>query len=159
MFGPPGVAYVYLVYGMHECLNVVCEVDGRAAAVLIRAVEPVSGHAGMRGARTVVAERRAGTADARRRAERRLATLPTARIAAGPGLVTEAFDVGRSMTGLDLLDPRSPLRLEVGDPVAGVVATPRIGVGYAPAPWRDLPWRLLDPSSPSISIPPANPRA
>lgn len=152
MFGPPGVAYVYLVYGMHECLNVVCEVDGRAAAVLIRAVEPVAGTATMRGARIALASRRNhGSAS--------LAALPSVRLAAGPGLVGAAFGIDRSITGMDLLDPGSPLRLEAGAPVDAVVETPRIGVRYAPAAWRDLPWRLFDPASPSISARPATPRA
>lgn len=152
MFGPPGVAYVYLVYGMHECLNVVCDADGRPAAVLIRAVEPVADEAEMRAARIAAATRRSRDPVTRRRAEQRLTMLPAARLAAGPGLVSEAFGVDRSMTGLDLLDPDSRLRLEPGAPVGAVVATPRIGVGYAPEPWRSVAWRLVDPSSPALSV-------
>ena len=140
MFGPPGHAYVYLVYGMHECLNVVAEPDGRGAAVLIRAVEPVVGGDEMR-----------TTRGARARAARGIATLPAARLAAGPGLVCAAFGIGRNTTGLDLLDPESPIRLEAGAPVDVIVATPRVGIGYALAAWRDVPWRLFDPASPAVS--------
>jgi DNA-3-methyladenine glycosylase len=142
MFGPPGIAYVYLVYGMHHCLNVVTEPDARPAAVLIRAVEPVAGVAGMR----------------RERARGRHAhvRVPDARLAAGPGLVGAAFGLDRSHTGLDLCDPGSPIRLEAAPadetpPV--VMATPRIGIAYAGEPWTTVPWRFLVPDSPSVSRP------
>ena len=151
MFGPPGVAYVYLVYGMYECLNVVTEPDGRAAAVLIRAVEPVEGEAAMRAARLAHALRRARTDGTRERAANRLRALAPARLAAGPGLVAAAFDISRAETGTDLLDPASTLRLEPGRPAARVVATPRIGIGYAPEPWRSQSWRLIDADSQAIS--------
>jgi DNA-3-methyladenine glycosylase len=145
MFGPPGIAYVYLVYGMHECLNVVTEPPGRPAAVLIRAVEPVEGEAAMRRAR--LARSTHG------RAERRIEALPSARLASGPGLVTAAFGIDRETTGADLLDPASPLRLEAGSPPARIAVTPRVGIAYAEEPWRSLPWRLLDPDSPARSGP------
>ncbi|MEO8273431.1 MAG: DNA-3-methyladenine glycosylase [Chloroflexota bacterium] len=151
MFGPPGIAYVYLVYGMHECLNVVTEPDGRAAAVLIRAVEPIAGTAEMRAARLAHAMRFARTPEARARAEARLRAMPEARLAAGPGLVAAALDVGRVHTGLDLLDPESVLRIEAGEKPARIAQTPRIGIGYAAAPWRSKPWRFIDPDSPSLS--------
>jgi DNA-3-methyladenine glycosylase len=151
MFGPPGIAYVYLVYGMHECLNVVTEPEGRPAAVLVRAVEPVAGAARMRTARFEVATRRAPTPDARERTAARLARLADARLASGPGMVTAALGITRAATGADLLDPRATLRLEVGAPPARVVATPRIGIGYAAEPWRSRPWRLIDPDSPAVS--------
>ena len=165
MYGPPGIAYVYLVYGMYECLNVVTEPVGRPAAVLIRAVEPLEGAELMRQAR-VARTRRRGPPDAERAAAReatpeaardrevaRLADLPEARLAAGPGLVAAAFDITRAETGLDLLDPASPLRLERGIPPSEVVATPRVGIGYAAEPWRTTPWRLVDPASPAVSGP------
>ena len=151
MFGPPGIAYVYLVYGMHECLNVVTEPEGRAAAVLIRAVEPVAGIRAMRAARAAVAVRRAGTTEDRDRAARRLDALPAARLASGPGLVTAAFEITRADTGVDLLDPSAGLRLEAGVPPARVDVTPRVGIGYAAEPWRSRPWRLIDPVSPAVS--------
>jgi len=157
MYGPPGIAYVYLVYGMYECLNVVTEREGRPAAVLIRAVEPVEGIALMREAR-IARTRRRGPPDPDRdaRAERqaaRLATLPAAGIASGPGLVAAAFDISRADTGRDLLDARSPLRLEEGSGPADIVATPRVGIHYAAEPWRGKPWRLIDAASPAVSGP------
>ena len=151
MYGPPGVAYVYLVYGMHECLNVVTEPDGRPAAVLIRAVEPVEGVADVRAARIAAALRHARTGEARARVAARLDALPAARLAAGPGLVTAAFGISREDTGRDLLDPGGTLRLEAGEPPARVVEMPRVGIAYADGPWRSLPWRFFDPDSPAVS--------
>jgi DNA-3-methyladenine glycosylase len=145
MYGPPGIAYVYLVYGMYDCLNVVTEPEGRPAAVLIRAVEPVEGIAAMRQARAARTRRRGPPG--------RLETLPAARLAAGPGLVAAAFDITRSDTGTDLLAPGSALRLEAGDRPPEVVATPRVGIAYATEPWRSAQWRLIDPSSPALSGP------
>ena len=157
MYGPPGIAYVYLVYGMYDCLNVVTEPEGRPAAVLIRAVEPVEGADLMRKAR-IARTRRRGPPDPERDAARdrraaRLANLPDERLAAGPGLVALAFDITRADTGLDLLDPAAPLRLEVGPAPNDVIATPRVGIGYAAEPWRTRPWRLVDPASPAVSGP------
>ena len=156
MFGPPGIAYVYLVYGMHACLNVVTELDGRPAAVLIRAVEPVEGEAEIRAARLASALQRAHTAIDRQRIERRIAGLPTARLCAGPGLVTAGFSISRTDTGADLLANGAALRLEApgGDErPSSVAATARIGIDYAAEPWRSTPWRFLDPESPAVSIP------
>ena len=151
MFGPPGIAYVYLVYGMHECLNVVTEPEGRAAAVLIRAVEPVAGEAAMRAARIERATRRLSDAAESERVAARLRALPAARLGAGPGLVTAAFDITRAETGADLLDPAASLRIEAGTPPTRIEATSRIGIGYAAEPWRSRPWRLIDPDGAAIS--------
>jgi DNA-3-methyladenine glycosylase len=157
MFGPPGLAYVYLVYGMYECLNVTTEPDGRAAAVLIRAVEPTDGLPAIRAARRDWALKRAGVAagdPGAAIAEARFAAMPTARLASGPGLVAVAFGIHTTDTGLDLLDVRSPIRLErpsANEPAPEVVATPRVGIGYAPEPWRSLPWRFVDAGSPAVS--------
>jgi DNA-3-methyladenine glycosylase len=160
MYGPPGIAYVYLVYGMYDCLNIVTDAAGQPAAVLVRAVEPIEGMAAMRESRVAwrAARRKSAAADADSLdAERaRLATAPDAVLARGPGLVAAAFGIDRTMTGLDLLDSESPLRLE--QPAAGqrapeVVATPRIGISYAGAPWTDVAWRFVDPASASVSGP------
>lgn len=142
MFGPPGIAYVYLVYGMHHCLNVVTEPSGRPAALLIRAIEPLEGVALMRAARA--------------RASRRPLIRPVRdhRLAAGPGLLAAAFGIDRSFTGLDLCDAASRLRLEFPDPgdrPPELVEAPRVGVAYAGDPWASVPWRLLDASSASLS--------
>jgi DNA-3-methyladenine glycosylase len=95
--------------------------------------------------------RAARAAAARRPAAR---AVPDARLAAGPGLVAAAFGIDRGHTGVDLCDPASPLRLEPapdGEPSPAVVATPRVGIGYAGEPWVSVPWRLLVPGSPSLS--------
>jgi DNA-3-methyladenine glycosylase len=153
MFGPPGIAYVYLVYGMYDCLNVVTGPPGRASALLIRALEPLEGLDLMR-------HDRARLAGARRRASldeaSRLERVLDRRLASGPGLVGAAFGLDRAWTGTDLCDERSALRLE-GSPSsvepAAVHATPRIGVGYAGEPWASLPWRLAIAGHPSVSGP------
>jgi DNA-3-methyladenine glycosylase len=145
MFGPPGIAYVYLVYGMYDCLNVVTEPAGRPAAVLVRAVEPLEGVDAMRGARM-----------ARGRGVERIRRLPAHRLASGPGLVAAAFGLDRSDTGRDLCDPASPVRLEPaprGEPAPVVVTTARVGVDYAAEPWRSVPWRFAIAGNPSVSGP------
>lgn len=137
MFGPPAVAYVYLVYGMHHCLNVVTEPDGRAAAVLIRAAEPVAGEAAMRAARA------AATASRR-----------SPRLLSGPGVLCAALSVTRADSGVDLLSPASPLRLDLmAEPLPDdrIAATPRIGIDYAAEPWRSRPWRFIDRASEAVS--------
>lgn len=148
MFGPPGVAYVYLVYGMHDCLNVVTGPDGDAAAVLIRAAEPVAGQAAMAAAR---ADHRAA-----RRGRAMAAVVATSRVASGPGVLCAALSIDRGLTGTDLLDPTSPLRLELpADPLPEerIGRSARVGIAYAAEPWRSRPWRLFDRSSPSVSGP------
>jgi DNA-3-methyladenine glycosylase len=135
MYGLPGVAYVYLVYGMHHCLNVVTEAEGHPAALLVRAVEPVEGLDAMRAARG-----RPGIADRR--------------LAAGPGCVGAAFGVDRTFTGLDLCDPAAPLHLAPrpdGEPEPDIAAGPRVGIAYAGEPWTSVPWRLAVAGSPSLS--------
>ena len=150
MFGLPGIAYVYLVYGMHHCLNVVTEASTHPAALLVRAVEPLEGADAMRAAREAAMGSRRSAAT-RERVPRR---IPDARLAAGPGLVAAAFGIDRTHTGLDLCEPASPLRLEArpsDEPAPEIAATPRIGIGYAPEPWASVPWRFIVPRSPSLS--------
>jgi DNA-3-methyladenine glycosylase len=119
MFGPPGHAYVYRSYGLHWCLNLVCEPEGRGAAVLIRALEPLEGLAAMRARR--------GLDDPRL-------------LCAGPGRVGQALDVDRARHDGRPLD-RPPFRLAAPRrpvPPEAVLAGPRIGIGKA----RELPWRF-----------------
>ena len=159
MFGPPGAAYVYLVYGMYHCLNVVTEAAGRPAAVLIRAVEPVLGASEMRAARLRAALGRSPRmeADAVARTRRRIETLPAAALASGPGLVCAAFSIDRRDDGSDLCDEGSDLRLELSDAdeQLAVETGPRIGIDYAPEPWRGRPWRFYVPGNRAASGIPA----
>jgi DNA-3-methyladenine glycosylase len=153
MWGRPGTAYVYLVYGMYDCLNVVTEPEGRPAALLVRAVEPIDGVEAMRRARIEAGRRRRRRADTAAEAGR-IDALPPHRLARGPGLVAAAFGLDRSHTGADLLDPGSPIRLEApasGDRPPEPAWTPRIGIDYAGEGWTDRPWRLVDASSPAVS--------
>ncbi len=157
MFGPPGIAYVYLVYGMYHCLNVVTEPAGQAAAILVRAVAPVEGLELMRRDReacAAVTRRGAGDPTQAAAAARRIASLPAARLASGPGLVAAAFGIDRSWTGVDLCDPASALRLETapaGERHPRIQVTPRIGVAYAGDPWTSLGWRLHVADDPAVS--------
>ena len=123
MFGPPGYAYVYLIYGMYHCLNVVTEPEGVAGAVLIRAVEPVAGLERMKALRPV----------------KRLVDLTN-----GPGKLCRAFAVDRSLNGEDCVNG-TRLWLEAGQPVddADVGRSPRIGVPYADEKDRKALWRFF----------------
>jgi DNA-3-methyladenine glycosylase len=165
MYGPPGRAYVYLVYGMHDCLNIVTERVGSPAALLIRAVEPLEGIAAMRAARERRTRARtraragstttAGTAGIPSEVVAR--HLADARLGAGPGLVCAAFDLDRSLTGRDLLDPDSDVRIEpspADEPRPVIAAGPRVGVDYAGPPWTEMPWRRWIEGHPSLSRPP-----
>jgi DNA-3-methyladenine glycosylase len=118
MYGPPGIAYVYLVYGMYDCLNIVTEPVGSPAAILVRAIEPLEGEAAMRSARLehILARRRSRGDPADAATAARLTRLPASRMAAGPGLVAAALGIDRSLTGSDLLAPDSELRLEIPPP-------------------------------------------
>ena len=156
MHGPPGIAYVYLVYGMYDCLNIVTEPEGRPAALLVRAVEPLEGIATMRSARLARwrQSRKEPTEEAEAAEAARLERLPANRLASGPGLVAAAFGIDRTMTGLDLLDPNSPLRIEAApadEPRPGIETTRRVGIDFAGAPWTELPWRFVVAGNPSVS--------
>ncbi|HEX5395536.1 MAG TPA: DNA-3-methyladenine glycosylase [Candidatus Limnocylindria bacterium] len=127
MFGPPGHLYVYLIYGMHHCLNVVCGPGDKPEAVLIRAVALTDG---------------LELAHARRGA------VPDRRLASGPGNVARAFGIDRSLNGVDLL--AGPVRLARGSRQPRVVARPRIGVDYA-GEWALRPMRFLVADDPHVS--------
>jgi DNA-3-methyladenine glycosylase len=114
MFGPPGHAYVYRSYGVHWCLNFVCEPEGSASAVLIRAIEPLEGVATM--------QRRRGTKELRL-------------LCSGPGRLCEALGITRRHNGLSLDRPPFELRAPVDK--YEVIAGPRIGISQA----THLPWR------------------
>jgi DNA-3-methyladenine glycosylase len=150
---------------MHDCLNIVSDAVDRPAALLVRAVEPLEGVDAMRIARaerTALRRRRARTApDASREAlvaaaANRLRTVPDARLASGPALVAAAFDLDRSLTGTDLFDPASPVRVEprrTADPAPRIIASPRVGIGYAGPVAMARPWRLSIADHPSVSRP------
>jgi len=126
MYGPPGFAYVYRSYGIHWCLNFVCEPAGSASAVLLRALAPTDGLERMR--------RRRGLRDERA-------------LCSGPGKLTQALGVSGAHNGLPLDDPPFVLLARRG--TADVIAGPRIGITKA----IDLPWRYGLKGSPFLSKP------
>lgn len=134
MFGEVGHAYVYLVYGMHDCLNVVTYKSREAGAVLLRALEPRVGVELMRA-------RRGGRTD------------PDAKLASGPARLCQAMAVTRALDGHDLTthDELWLAQPAEGWPVTDVSVGPRIGVDYAGPGWVDRPWRLWLTGNPSVS--------
>jgi DNA-3-methyladenine glycosylase len=119
MFGPPGHLYVYFVYGMHYCANVVCGPGGKPEAVLLRGVELVEGE---------------------ELARSRRGAVPATRLASGPGNLAAAFDIDRRQNGADLLT--GPIRLVPARAPVAYLRTPRIGVAYA-GDWADRPLRFV----------------
>jgi DNA-3-methyladenine glycosylase len=114
MFGPPGVAYVYRSYGIHWCLNFVCEPAGSASAVLIRALEPTAGLDRMR--------RRRGLTDERL-------------LCSGPGRLAEALGITHANNGFAL--DRPPFQVIARERGPEIAVGPRIGITKA----VELPWR------------------
>jgi DNA-3-methyladenine glycosylase len=124
MFGPAGHAYVYRSYGIHWCLNFVCEAEGVASAVLIRALEPAYGLDEMR--------RRRGVDDPRL-------------LCSGPGKLCQALGVSREHDGLRL--DRPPFELRPREHTVHVVSGPRVGITQA----AELPWRYAESGSRFLS--------
>ena len=123
MFGPGGVAYVYLCYGVHEMFNVVSGLEGEAGAVLIRAMAPLHG-------------------------------LPDdVTVGRGPGKVTRALRLDRSLTGRRL-DDDDELFIAAGAGVGAIAAGPRIGVDYAGASWSRRRLRVAIRGHAAVSKPP-----
>jgi DNA-3-methyladenine glycosylase len=126
MFGPPGYAYVYRSYGIHWCLNFVCEPEGVASAVLVRALAPTRGLAAMR--------RRRGVADERL-------------LCSGPGRLCQALGITDAQYGLSLEKP--PFRIFARSAEAEIAVGRRIGLTKA----MDHPWRYGLKGSPFVSKP------
>jgi DNA-3-methyladenine glycosylase len=133
MWGPPGHAYVYLCYGMHQMLNLVTNAEGEGAAVLIRACEPVSGL-------EVIRQRRGGMRAPQKRAPQELEPLKPD-VLTGPGKVGAALGIDTSWSG-HALYRRGGLSVVEGTPASTVIAGPRIGIGYASQEHQRAPWRL-----------------
>ena len=112
IFGPPGHAYVYFIYGMYECLNIVAEREGTPGCVLIRAVEPLDGIDIMR--------------------ERRRKARNVEDLASGPGKLTLALGITRALNGTDVT--QGPLIVDDRKGAVDIVTTPRIGITHC-ADW------------------------
>jgi DNA-3-methyladenine glycosylase len=127
IFGPPGHAYVYLSYGMYECLNIVAEPAGTAGCVLIRALEPVEGLENMRRRRP------------RAKSDRELAN--------GPGKLALALGITRADYGVDMTRGKLTVRMHGDEVPFDIEVTPRIGLTKC----ADLPLRFLKRGSPFVS--------
>lgn len=132
MFGPPGHAYVFLVYGLHWHFNLVTTARDMPHAVLIRAVEPVEGVGLM--------------------ALRRELPPSDTNLTNGPGKLCQAFGIDKDAYGVDLTS--GVLFLSEGAR-SRVARSPRIGIDYAEA-WAERPWRFYDPDSPYVSRRPSS---
>ena len=124
MFGPAGIAYVYLTYGIHWMLNIVTEKDGFPAAVLLRAIFPTQGEDTMRARRG-----------------------PGKPVADGPAKLTQALNIDGAWNGYDMCQPTAQLFVEEGNSDrTAIKSSPRVGLGKTPEPWLSLPWnyRLLN---------------
>lgn len=133
LFGPPGHAYIYFIYGNHYCLNVSCEPEGRAGGVLFRAVEPLTGIEQMAQARGIELR---GAKD-------------LCKLTSGPGRLCEAFEITRTDdNGCDLTSDASSLWIgDDGQRAGGVAVTPRIGIVKA----AEKPLRYIIRGNPFVS--------
>lgn len=122
MFGPAGYAYIYLIYGMYDMLNISTGDDGLPSAVLVRAVEPLAGVARML----------------------QLRPVPKRNLTNGPGKLCQAFAISRDLNGIDMVTS-DDIWIAPGLPVEDeeVAATPRIGIDYADPEHLERPWRFI----------------
>ena len=127
IFGPPGHAYVYFIYGMHECLNLVAEPEGSPGCVLIRAAEPVVGMDLMK----------------RRRPKAR----SMEKLASGPGNLTRAFAITRAQNGVDVTRGPLVVRKWRREPQFEIQVTPRIGIRHC----ADWPLRFVVAGNGAVS--------
>ena len=158
MFGPPGGLYVYFTYGMHYCANLVCGPEGRAAAVLLRAGEVVTGvdaARSRRASRAAVATGGSGAPDQSGPApvlvpERR---IPTRDLARGPARLARALGLSRAENGVLTTVADAPVRVTGGRPVDGdlVRSGPRVGVAGPGGDAADFPWRFWLAGDPHVS--------
>ena len=133
MFGPAGHLYVYFTYGMHFCANVVCGPEGSASAVLLRALEPLSGKDEMRSARGAV--------------------MPDGALCSGPARLCQALAIDRSFDGSDLVEANDgvELRDDGTEPPAVPLVGPRIGISSRAGDAASYPWRFGVPGSMFLS--------
>jgi DNA-3-methyladenine glycosylase len=136
MYGPGGFAYVYLIYGMYHCMNIVTRAPGEPEAVLIRALEPLEGVALMGSRRGISDPGSPGN---------------LRKLCAGPGKLCIAMGIDRGCYGLDLCG--GELYLEKGEkpPLCDIASTKRVNVGYA-GEAADYPWRFVLIGSPFLSV-------
>jgi len=134
LFGRPGTAYVYLIYGMYFCLNVVTERPGVGAAVLLRAIEPLQGVPAMR--------------------RRRLQGTPAAKLASGPGNLCRALSIDLRCNGLDLRSGELTIAFPQDDGSHVLAVTTRVGLSCA----QSWPLRFYNPDSASVSRRPTTQR-
>lgn len=127
IFGPPGHAYVYLIYGMYECLNFVAEPAGKAGCVLIRAIEPCEGIETMR--------------------KRRPAARKTEQLASGPGKLTQALGITRALNGADVTEGPITVHQPAAPQSFSIATTARIGITQC----ADWPLRYLIAGSRFVS--------
>ena len=124
MYGPPGKAYVYFVYGMHWLLNFVTEKEGYPGAALIRAIHPEEGL-------DLIAKRRNGK--------------PQKQWTDGPAKLCQALGIDGGFNGVDTCGKEARIFIETGIeiPSALILKTPRVGLATVPEPWRSKPWRFV----------------
>lgn len=130
MFGPPGHLYVYFSYGMHWCTNVVCDVEGTCAAVLVRALTPLEGLAAMR--------------------RRRPAARRDRDLCSGPAKLSAALGIDGDLDGLDSASAGASVwMVSPEEPPARLATSPRVGL--SPGRGEDLPWRWYLPGVADVS--------
>lgn len=124
MYGPPGRAYIYLIYGMYWLLNFVTEIEGLPGAVLVRAIVPEEG-------KLIIGQRRRNQ--------------PEDKWTDGPGKISMALGITGKLNGSNVFDSQAQIFIESGmdlDPTL-IKTSPRVGLDTVPEPWRSIHWRFV----------------